>query len=78
MEKRKRRAVNACFLCSSENYELHHKAHIVDLQLNHELNKEVFEKAEKIPYTYCFGKLVEVPRTKVKEFKEQGINIVYR
>jgi hypothetical protein len=78
MEKRKRKAINAVFISSSENYEQHHKSHIASLQLNHELNKEVFEKAEKIPYTYCFGKLVEVPRDKVEEFKEQGINIVYR
>jgi hypothetical protein len=78
MEKRKRKIINACFICSSENYEQHHKSHIASLQLNHELNKEVFEKAEKIPYTPCFDKLIEVPRDKVKEFKEQGITILYR
>lgn len=78
MEKRKRKAINAIFLCSSENYEQHHQSHLASLQLNHELNKEVFEKAEKIPYTYCFGKLIEVPRDKVEKFKQQGINIIYK
>lgn len=76
--KRIRKAIKSCFLCSSENYELHHKAHIMNLKLNHELNKEVLDKAEKIPYTYCFGKCIKVPKDKVKEFKEQGINIVYK
>lgn len=76
--KRKRQAINACFLCSSGNYELHHKAHIVDLQLNHELHKALFEKAPKLPYTYCFGKYIPVPKDKVEEFKKQGITVIYR
>lgn len=78
MEKRKRKAINACFLCSSENYELHHKAHIVDLQINHELHKEIFDKAEKLPYTLCFGKYILVPKEKVNEFKQQNITIIYK
>jgi hypothetical protein len=78
MEKRKRKAINAVFISSSENYEQHHQSHLASLQLNHELNKEVLEKVEKIPYTPCFGKWVEVPRDKVQEFKEQGINIIYK
>ena len=78
MEKRRRKSINACFICSSENYEQHHKNHLASLQLNHELNTEVLEKAEKIPYTPCFDKWIEVPRDKVKEFKEQGIPIVYK
>lgn len=78
MEKRKRKAINAVFISSSENYEQHHKSYIASLQLNHELNKEVFEKVDKIPYTPCLDKLIEVPRDKVKEFKEQGIPIIYK
>ena len=78
MEKRKRKAINATFLCSSNNYELHHQSHLASLKLNHELNKEVLEKAEKIPYTPCFDKLIEVPRDKVQEFKEQGFKIIYK
>ena len=76
--KRIRKAIKSCFLCSSENYELHHKAHIMSLKLNHELNKEVFEKAEKLPYTLCFSKYILVPKDKIEEFKQQGINIIYK
>lgn len=48
-----RKRINRAAICSSENYEASHRAHLTMLKENHiSLNISV----KKVPYVLCFGR----------------------
>lgn len=73
-----RQRFNSSRICSSNNYEESRKAYFNDLKRNHIIveSTTTIKITKKKPYTWVFGRLVELPETLSIEVKD-SVNVIY-